>query len=103
MLMTDEEIVIEAYTMKQFMEELRINKAAGVADEVAYTSEEVRQVVVDLLNKLTWIAVASDVRRPMAPLGGWDQEDFFDSGFNEGLDKYQAIIIDTKTAVEALA
>lgn len=101
--MTDEEIVIEPVTMKDFMEELRINKAAGAADECAYTSEEVRQIVVDLLEKITWIAHAKDVRRAVSGHRYADQEDYFDFGFNEGLDKYRDVIIDTKTIVEGLA
>lgn len=109
--MSDEE-VIEAdledsgsLTVKAFYWEYRQTHSSGLPlTGRAFSHDEVREVLIDLLDKLSWIADAADVRQ-MEPYANriWDEEDFARAGFNEGLDKYQQVILETKKGLEDLA
>lgn len=90
-------------TVKAFSREYRETRALGYSlTGNAFSHEEVREALIDLLDKLSWIADAADVRLPEASRNP-DQEDYYASGFNEGLDTYQKIIMETKKGLEDLA
>ena len=98
------ELLPVGLTVKAFSEEYRAERDGGHSlNGRAFTHEEVREVLIDLLDKLSWIADSMDVRRPYPPAHRtWDQEDYLNAGHNDGLDEYQRIILETKRGLEAL-
>ncbi len=109
--MTDAEDVVEGelfgepsgLTVKAFSAEYRAERDGGhPLNGRAFSHEEVREVLIDLLDKLSWIAQAKDVRAPA--FGGGGEEGFRErQGFNAGLDRYKSIILETKAGLEALS
>lgn len=98
------ELVPPGLTVKAFSREYRAERDGGhPLTGRAFSHEEVRSVLIDLLDKLSWIADSRDVRKALP--GGphpWDQEDFEAAGYNDGLDEYQRVILETKRGLENL-